>query len=116
MAANMTLPALPAWHARSFYASILLAVTVLCNVVGLDIWPMLQRLGLGGTEGEVVDKIMMLAPLAFGLWAWWERRAPNYRLALFSSDPGLPRARSFMRRLWQRLVGPAAPTPAKEAT
>ena len=59
-------------------------------------------MGLGNTPDGVVDKIMTLAPLAFGLWAWWERRAPNYRLSL---SPSLiaPRARAWVRRLGERL-------------
>lgn len=103
MAKNMSLPALPAWHARSFYASLLLLATVLCNAFGYDLWPALQRVGLGNSDAEVVDRIMMLAPLAFGFWAWWERRAPHYRLTLKDDLPGLSRIRAFLARLRARL-------------
>ncbi|MBY6091058.1 hypothetical protein [Maritimibacter alkaliphilus] len=103
MAKNMSLPVLPAWHARSFYAALLLAATVLCNVVGLDLMQQLERLGLGASSDQVVDRIMMLAPLIFGVWAWWERKAPHYRLSL---DPGDRRSqlRAFLARVWTRLT------------
>ncbi|WP_349295254.1 hypothetical protein ABEB22_18400 (plasmid) [Thioclava sp. 'Guangxiensis'] len=102
MAKNMNLPVLPAWHARSFYASLLMAATVICNVLHIDLFAHLDHLGLGSTPDLVLDRIMMLAPLAFGFWAWWERKAPNYRLSL---DPGERRSqlRAFLARLWARV-------------
>lgn len=71
---------MPAWHARSFYASALMAATVLCNVIGLDFLAFLQGMGLGQNEDEILRNVEMLMPLLFGLWAWIERRAPNFRL------------------------------------
>jgi len=41
---NASLPILPAWHARSFYASILLLLTVIANTLGYDLMPLLGRL------------------------------------------------------------------------
>lgn len=99
---NASLPILPAWHARSFYASILLLLTVIANTLGYDLMPVLGRLGLGSTPDGIVDKIMTLAPLAFGFWAWWERRAPNYRLSLAPSLIASS-ARAWVRRLWERI-------------
>lgn len=103
MAKNMHLPPLPAWHARSFYASLLMALTIIANAAGWDLWGVLGHLGLGATPDQVVDRIMMLMPLAFGFWAWWERKAPNFRL---SFDPAGRRhqVRAFLLRLWQRLT------------
>ncbi|KAA2314541.1 hypothetical protein E0K93_09495 [Puniceibacterium sp. HSS470] len=101
MAKNMDLPVLPAWHARSFYASLLMAAVIICNAVGLDLWPVLNRLGLGSSADQVLDRVMLLAPLAFGVWAWWERKAPNYRLSLHPNLI-LERARAFWLRLWSR--------------
>ena len=93
------LPPLPAWHARSFYAAILLLATVICNAGGVDLHALLGRLGLGVTDDRVLDSVMQLAPLAFGVWAWLERRAPNYRLVI---APGL-RMRAWLARLRARL-------------
>lgn len=114
MARNDQLPILPAWHARSFYASLLLALTVIGNATGWDPMPWLARLGLGATPDQVVETVMRLAPLGFGLWAWWERRAPHYRLSL-SLRPAFDqvlahvaaaaaRLRAFLARLWSRIV------------
>lgn len=80
MSADHPLPPLPVWHARSFYASVLLILTVGCNAVGISLLPLLARLGLGATDTQVIDSIMQIAPLVFGLWAWVERRAPRFRL------------------------------------
>ncbi|WP_126975054.1 hypothetical protein [Frigidibacter oleivorans] len=112
--ANASLPVLPAWHARSFYASLLLALTVIGNAFGWDPLPWLAHLGLGTTPDQVVEKIMLLAPLGFGLWAWWERRAPHYRLSLSLRPPlqrvvevlsgAIARLRAFLVRLWSRMV------------
>lgn len=101
MAKNLTLPVLPVWHARSFYASILMAATVLCNAFQLDLFGFLDHLGLGATSDQVLDRIMMIAPLAFGIWAWWERKAPHYRLSI---DPFERRTQlsAYLARLWAR--------------
>lgn len=102
MAKNLDLPVLPAWHARSFYASLLMLATILCNAFGIELMPLLSGLGFGGSADQVIDKVMIVAPLVFGWWAWWERKAPNYRLSL---HPRLiiDRLRAFLLRLWQRL-------------
>jgi hypothetical protein len=78
---------MPAWHARSFYAMLLTAATVLCNAFGIDFLAFLGDLGLGNGEHEILNNIEMLMPLLFALWAWIERRAPRYRL------------------VWRRIVG-----------
>ena len=80
MTANTALPPLPAWHARSFYASLLLVATVVCNALHFDLgaW-FAAHLGLE-TSADVLDFVMAVMPICFGLWAWIERRAPRYRL------------------------------------
>ena len=81
---NSNLTALPVWHARSFYAQLLLAVAVILNLAGIDLFAALTEIGWGASPEEVVDTGIgawqTIAPLVFGLWAWIERRAPNFRL------------------------------------
>lgn len=73
-----SLPPLPVWQARSFWASLLLVATVAANAFGVDLAAHL------GDPDTLLDRgaamAQALAPVAFGLWAWLERRAPNYRL------------------------------------
>jgi hypothetical protein len=87
---NTNLPALPVWQARSFWAQALLVATVAANVAGVDLLGHTAELGLGATPDEVlatgdraISAAQELAPLLLGLWAWVERRAPNYRLVLW---------------------------------
>lgn len=91
---NLSLPPLPFWHARSFYAQLLLAASVFLNMLGIDLMAFLGAIGFGTTPDEVIARGVgvgqALAPIAFGLWAWFERRAPNYRLVLGpGEDSGL---------------------------
>lgn len=73
------LPQLPAWHARSFYAQLLLVATVVAHVLQIDMDALVARIGLD-TPDQLVDLAMTVMPWVFGLWAWLERRAPNYQL------------------------------------
>ena len=84
---NTALPSLPAWKAPSFWAQLLLALTVVLNAVGIDLMGVLGAMGLGGTPDQViatgeraVSAVQQLLPLIFGVWAWVERRAPHFRL------------------------------------
>lgn len=88
--ANPGLPALPVWRAASFWAQLLLVLSVIANTVGLDLFAVLGDMGLGGTPEEViatgeraVSAVQQLLPMIFGIWAWIERRAPRYRLTFF---------------------------------
>lgn len=89
LARNLALPALPFWMARSFYAQLLLVLTVLANTAGIDLMGYFGAMGLGSTHDEVLangDKFVsawqQIAPLVFGFWAWIERRAPNHRISV----------------------------------
>jgi len=73
------LPPLPAWHARSFYAQLLLVLTVIAHAFGLDLGALVGRIGLDSPE-QLIDLAMTIMPWVFGLWAWLERRAPKYQL------------------------------------
>lgn len=88
--ANRALPALPVWQAASFWAQFLMALSVVLNVLGIDLFSALRDMGLGNSPEEVlatgeraVSAVQQLLPMIFGLWAWIERRAPRYRLTLF---------------------------------
>lgn len=88
------LPPLFAPMARSFWAQALLLISVALNTAGIDLFGLLGDMGLGRSPEEVLaagDRVVsawqQLAPLVFGLWAWLERRAPNYRL-VFWRKPG----------------------------
>jgi len=87
---NAALPDLPAWQARSFWAMLLAVVATAANAFGVDLFGFLGQIGAGATPDEVIatgeraiSAWQMLAPLVLGIWAWLERRAPNYRLTLF---------------------------------
>lgn len=81
---NYSLPILDVWKARSFWAQLLLLLTVCLNAIGIDLMGLFQAMGLGDSPEQVIDGGISLwqtlAPIIFGFWAWWERRSPNYRL------------------------------------
>jgi hypothetical protein len=80
------LPPLPVWAARSFWASLLLALSVLANAAGIDLYGWTAAVGLGADPDSAAARLaelaQLIAPLVFGLWAWAERRSPRYRLVL----------------------------------
>ncbi|WPY94696.1 hypothetical protein T8T21_00795 [Limimaricola variabilis] len=93
---NVSLPELPVWQARSFWAQILFVLTGLLTAFGIDLMAIFQGMGLGATPDAVLDTgaravsaAQVLIAIAAGLWAWIERRAPNYRLVW--TRPRLPR-------------------------
>lgn len=81
-------PTLPAWHARSFYATLLMIAATVANAQGFDYLAFLGDAGFaacetGGDEAchsQVIDTIELVMPLAFGIWAWAERQAPKFVL------------------------------------
>ncbi|MDR5655234.1 hypothetical protein [Ruixingdingia sedimenti] len=89
MKLNLNLPPLPIWQARSFYAQMLLALSVVLNMTGIDLMRWLADIGAGSSPDEVIETGVSvwqaLSPIVFGLWAWAERRAPNYRLTLLGA-------------------------------
>lgn len=89
--ASKALPALPVWKAASFWAQLLLVLSVACNAAGIDLFAALSAMGLGATPDAVlangeraVSAVQQLLPMIFGVWAWIERRAPRFRLTLFN--------------------------------
>jgi len=114
---NLSLPTLPIWQARSFYAQLLLMASVVLNTMGIDLMAFFGATGIGATPDEVIEKGVSiwqaLSPIVFGLWAWWERRAPNYRLVagLSGSDTTL----RFLAMLAMIIaIGAATPTMAQQ--
>lgn len=93
---NLSLPTLPVWQARSFWAQLLLLASVLLNGFGIDLMGLFQAMGLGDNPDAVIDTSISIwqavAPVIFGFWAWWERRAPNYRLVWPWSTGGVAAA------------------------
>lgn len=90
---NLDLPELPFWQARSFWVQLMLALSVTLNAKGIDLLAVLADMGLGASPEEVVATgehlvsiWQQLAPIALGLWAWIERRAPNYRLVFWRRE------------------------------
>lgn len=84
---NQSLPILPVWQARSSWAILLAALITLANFLGFDLLGFAAQIGAGATPDQILDTgnrlvsaWQIVAPLLFGLWAWIERRAPNYRL------------------------------------
>lgn len=66
---------------RSAVAQLLLWVTILASVFfDFDLMPWLLESGFGESEEEVYFTLTQLWLGLLALWAWWERRAPNYRL------------------------------------
>ncbi len=84
---NKSLPPLPAWQARSFWLTLVTAVVALANSLGVDLMGTLGEMGLGSSPDAVIENasrgvgaVQQLIPFATGVWAWAERRAPNFRL------------------------------------
>lgn len=87
---NLNLPSLPVWKARSFWAQVLLVLSVTANAAGFDLMAVFGAMGLGTTPDAVVETgtravnaVQQLLPILFGFWAWIERRAPNFRLTFW---------------------------------
>ncbi len=88
---NLTLPKLNPLAARSTYAILFGVVVSLFNAMGVDILAVFADMGLGATSDQViatgqtaVGAVQQLLPILAGIWAWFERRAPNFRLSLWS--------------------------------
>lgn len=91
------LPTLPVWQARSTIAQALLIGSVAANALGIDILGAAKEIGLGETPDQIAETgisiYQTVAPVAFGLWAWLERRAPSYQLVWpWSTRGGQPAA------------------------
>lgn len=86
---NTDLPPLPMWKAPSFWVQLLAVLTVVLNASGIDLMAAFSGMGLGATPDQVVatgqhavNIVQQLLPMVFGIWAYWERKAPHFRLSL----------------------------------
>ena len=84
---NADLPALAGFAARSTWLILAAAMFTTFSVLGVDLGAILGAMGIGAmpeevvAAGERVDSAwQMVVPLVLSIWAWVERRAPNYRL------------------------------------
>lgn len=70
------LPTMPAWQARSFWLTLIGAGTALGAAFGLNF------LEIAGFESEesMIESVMMVVAGVATVWAWFERRAPNFKL------------------------------------
>lgn len=96
LANNTNLPELPTLMARSTWAILLAFAVSFANARGFDLMGFFAEIGAGSTQDEViatgeraVSAWQLFAPLVLGLWAWIERRAPNYRLVFWRKPPEL---------------------------
>lgn len=93
LANNKQLPELAAWKARSFWLTAITGAVALANSQSIDLLAVFGEMGLGATPDAVVDNatrgvsaVQILLPFATGVWAWVERRAPNFRLVFWKAD------------------------------
>lgn len=84
---NTDLPVLNGFAARSTWLMVIAAAVQVCTMCGIDLMAIAAAMGIGGTPEEVVasaERVIsawqMVAPLLLSIWAWVERRAPNFRL------------------------------------
>lgn len=87
---NLALPSLPLVAARSTWAIVLAAAVTVLNALGIDLMGFLEGIGAGATPDQVIETgnrvvsaWQTVAPLVLGVWAWLERRAPEFRLTLW---------------------------------
>jgi hypothetical protein len=87
MRPNASLPSLPVWRARSFWAQLLLLAVGLASLLGIDLLASLSAMGLGDSPEEVlatgeraVAAANVILMIGAGVWAWVERQAPHHRL------------------------------------
>ncbi len=92
---NRDLPGLPAWQVKSFWLQVLMVATVLLNYFGVDLMAVFAAMGLGrdpqaviATGERAVNAVQQLIPIALGIWTWFERRAPRYRLIFWPKAKG----------------------------
>lgn len=72
---NKNLPELSIWQARSTYAMIIAILSSLLAAFNVELPPEL------GPE-VLTDVVFNAVTLGAALWAWKERRSPNYTLVL----------------------------------
>ncbi len=69
------LPVLPFWQARSFWATLIAALSALGSAFGLD-------MGWLTDDPALADKLLAVIAAVAALWAWAERLRPRYKLGV----------------------------------
>lgn len=82
-------PKLPAWQARSFWLTLFTVLTPLAGAAGLDLPGLLGA----RSPGAAADTVVQLLPMLTAIWAWSERRRPDFDLDLGPLDRVLDRLR-----------------------
>jgi hypothetical protein len=72
------LPELPAWQARSFWITLIGAALQIAALLKFDL---LAFVNVENSEA-LTDAVMQIVGAVALLWAWFERKAPNYQLSL----------------------------------
>lgn len=88
MQPNRNLPPLSPFRARSFYAMILTLLVTVCTGYGIDLFAWTEAMGLGADQDAIIETgeravslIQVIVNVLAAIWAYLERRAPNYRLS-----------------------------------
>lgn len=82
---NTSLPPINMFMVRSFWLQAAALMIFVLKIFGVN---------LPVADYEIADAAMIVAPVVLWVWAWLERRAPNYRLV----PP------EWFRDLWARYV------------
>lgn len=73
---NSQLPPLPTWHARSFWLSLVMALSMIFEMAGINL-----AVELGFDDNNAfVDNIMVIVGAVAGLGAWQQRLSPHFQL------------------------------------
>ncbi len=68
-------PPLAFWKARSTWLVLITAIATLLNAFGVNVPEEFDPEGFA-------DLVLALIPVVSGVWAWYERRDPGYRLVV----------------------------------
>jgi hypothetical protein len=78
MADTSPLPELPMWQARSFWLTLVAAAAQVAALSGFDLFGF-----FGAADDQAfTDSIMQIVSAVAVVWAWLERRAPNFKLGV----------------------------------
>lgn len=77
------LPEASVWTVRSTYATLLTLLLVALRLLGYDPdgWMAANNL----VSEVLVEAIWQVIPFVSAAWAWWERKAPKYKLVFWRS-------------------------------
>lgn len=82
-AAQLALPGLPFWAARSFWLTLLTIAVPAANLGGLDLLGLLGATDPSEGARMLESAALTVLPAVTGGLAWLERRSPGRRLTLY---------------------------------